>query len=742
MRKLMYFTLGFAAACGLCAYFLPGALLYLTAGAAALTLLCATVASRWKALKRVTLVLLGCAVGIGWYSFFHSRYLEPAIALDGRTETVTLRTVDYSFDTDYGSCVDAFMTLEGKTYQVRAYLNGKQLLEPGLDITGDFRFRITTPEGQKEETYHRGQGIFLLAYEKDALTVAPSRTSGWRDTPARLRRNIGKLLEQSFAADVLPFAKGLLLGDTTDFDYETETVFAVSGIRHVVAVSGLHISILFALISTVSFRRRYLTVLLGLPTVFAFAAVAGFTPSVTRACIMSALMLLATLFDREYDSATALSFASLMMLVSNPLVITSVGFQLSVSSVAGIYLFQSPLRQGILTRISHPKGRGINARLFRWLTASVSVTLSAMSLTMPLCAWYFGTVSLVGVLTNLLTLWVISFIFYGLIAVCLTGLFWQSGGVLLAKIIAWPIRYVLFVARTVAEVPLSAVYTRSGFIVAWLVLLYVLLVVFLVCRKKKPLYFACAAVISLCLSLLASWAAPRQDEVRVTVLDVGQGQCILLQSEGKHYLVDCGGDRDTDTADIAAETLLSQGITRLDGIVLTHLDRDHAGGAVYLMSRVDTDLLILPPEETDIALATSGNVVYATRDLTLSFGSSALRIYTPRYPGNGNEKSLCVLFDTEKCDILITGDRNGFGERSLLRYAAIPKVDILVAGHHGAASSTCAELLEAVRPETVLISVGENNSYGHPSDELLSRLSDFGCTVYRTDKDGTILIRR
>ena len=97
---------------------------------------------------------------------------------------------------------------------------------------------------------------------------------------------------------------------------------------------------------------------------------------------------------------------------------------------------------------------------------------------------------------------------------------------------------------------------------------------------------------------------------------------------------------------------------------------------------------------------------------------------------------------TEKCDILITGDRNGFGERSLLRNAEIPEADILVAGHHGARSSTCQELLEAVKPEIVCISAGEGNPYGHPAPELLKRLTDFGCTVYRTDQNGTITIRR
>ena len=100
------------------------------------------------------------------------------------------------------------------------------------------------------------------------------------------------------------------------------------------------------------------------------------------------------------------------------------------------------------------------------------------------------------------------------------------------------------------------------------------------------------------------------------------------------------------------------------------------------------------------------------------------------------------MFDTEKCDILITGDRSSLGEGWLLQKKTLPKVDILIAGHHGAKDSTSPELLQAVRPETVCISVGEDNLFGHPAPELLARLKDFGCTVHRTDREGTILIRR
>ncbi len=742
MRKLMRFTLGFGASCGLCAYVLPISQVFPFALAAGIVEVLVWILDRSHLLRRFAAVSLGLSLGFLWYLGYHHIYLSDAVAMDGETSAVTVRLTDYTFDTGHGSAADGIVVLNGTSYQSRIYFRETMLLNPGDTLSGEFRFRVTTPEGSEEPTYHKGRGIFLILYQTGDLTAVPATETSWQDKIAILRQNLKEKLEICFPPDTYPFTKALLLGDTNDLSYAVDSAFKVSGIRHVVAVSGLHVSILFALLSAVTLKKRFFTALAGFPALFLFAALAGFTPSISRSCLMWALMLTARLLDKNYDSATALSFAALIMLMVNPLAITDVGFQLSVGSVAGIYLFSEPIRKWMSDRFGKLKKGSIKAFAVRWLTTSGSITLSAMSITTPLSAMYFGTVSLVGVLTNLLTLWVISFIFYGILGVCFLSLFWQAGGVFLAGIIAWPIRYVLLVAKVLADIPLAAVYTRSPYMIVWLVFVYLLLFFFLFPRNRKPLVLFCCAIIGLCLWLIASWTEPMLDDVRFTVLNVGQGQCLLLQSEGRTFMVDCGGDMDEEAADIAAETLLSQGISKLDGLILTHLDRDHAGGAEGLLSRVDTELLILPAVHSDLSLTTKGEILYAVQNMELTFGAAKISIFPATYPGSGNENSLCVLFDSEKCDILITGDRDGFGERSLLRNAHIPKVDILVAGHHGSKYSTCEELLAVTQPEIVCISAGKDNAYGHPAPELLERLEIYGCTIYRTDIHGEILIRR
>lgn len=736
MRKLMWLTLGFGLACALCAYWLEkGTVLALAAFAWAV---CLTI--RQRRLSRLGLLVWGLAAGCSWFSLFHMWFLSSVISLDGNQKPAVIFAQDYSTPTKYGSSVSGRMEYEGKSYAVYAYLDGDQEVCPGDTISGTFRFRVTVPGGEEEATYHRGDGVFLLAYQVDEVTRTPCQNPSWREYPAVLRKEAGKLLEETFPEDTSPFAKALLLGNTEDLDYKTDTNLKISGIRHVAAVSGLHVSILFALLSFATFRKPFLTALLGFPLLLLFAATAGFTPSVNRACIMSGLMLLAQLFRKEYDGPTALSFAALCMLIVNPLVITSVGFQLSAGSVAGIYCFSPAIRKWLYDLL--PKAKGWRGKLVRWFVASVSISLGALVFTTPLCAMYFGTVSLIGVVTNLLTLWMIGGIFYGILAVCLVGQIFLPGASALAKILALPIRLVLFLADILADVPLSAVYTRSCYVTAWLVFVYVLLIFFLLGKNRKPALLAGCACLGLCIALLASWAEPVLYSTGITVLDVGQGQCIVLQCKGKTFLVDCGGDSDTRTADMAAQTLLSQGISRLDGLILTHTDADHAGAVENFLSRIAADVLILPPVPIETAVSADTELLFAAENLELSFEGGKITVYRGITEEKSNENSLCVLFETENCAILITGDRGSFGEQMLLRNADMPDVDILIAGHHGSKNSTSEALLQTVRPEIVCISAGRDNPYGHPAPELLNRLEDFGCQIYRTDLQGDIIIRR
>ena len=746
MRRLMWFTIGFGASAAVCTYgWITEGLVFPAYVFAALFVLLLAGRELWKPLRVPAVVCLGIACGLLWFQIYSSAYLARTFPLDGHVADVTARCTDYGEPTASGTVVDCVLYLDGVSYRTRLYLEGDVAAEPGDVLTGAFRFRTAAPTGEFDTNTWQGKGIFLIGYqEEDCELKKLAQTPNWT-LPAMLRQSLLGLIDELFPEDTVAFAEALLLGDRRGLDYPTTTAFQVSGIMHIIAVSGLHVTILFTLIYNVCLRKRALVALIGVPVLVLFAAVGGLSPSIVRACIMQGLIILAMLFQRDYDGPTELAFACLVMLVVNPLVITSVSFQLSVGCMAGIFLFQKPLSGWLSEKLGKPK-RKLLIRLCVWFSRSVSMTVSAMSLTIPLVAWYFGCVSLAGVVTNLLTLWVISFVFYGIMLSCAAGWFAPALGAWIAGVISWPIRYVLIAAKILARFPLAAVYTRSHWIVAWLVIAYLLLGLFLIIRKR-PQRFLGAAGAALCIALALSWGLPMLDDARMTVLNVGQGQSILLQSDGKTYLVDCGGSSDTRAADIAAHTLLSQGITRLDGLILTHFDRDHAGGAAFLLSRIGADAIFVPESEDSsgvlplLEALAGGRVTRVSRDLKLAFGTTEISVFAPVIPDSGNESSLAVLFRRGNCDILITGDRSAFGERMLMKTAQLPDLEILVAGHHGSGRSTCEELLAATKPEILVISVGAN-TYGHPAQELLDRAENYGCTVYRTDIHGNLIFRR
>ncbi len=749
MRKLMWFAIGFVLATAVGMYALQGRGYLLASGVAAVLLsLFLWLMQRIPKLRIGAVLMFGCVIGFVWLSVFDSVYLSVPRAVDEKKVVLTLTATDYSYETDYGCVVEGTGNLNDKIYMLRIYLPKNADIYPGDTLTGRFTLRSTLPGGSSESQYNASGGTFLTAKIARMPTIVKAEKLPWYGYPAMVRQSIKTIINAVFPEDTAGFAIALLIGDTDGIDYQTDVSFKISGISHIIAVSGFHVTVLFSAVYLLVGKKRYLAALAGLPVLFFFAAVAGFSASIMRACLMHSLMIVALVFDKEYDPPTALGFAVLAMLAVNPCTVTNVGFQLSVGCMIGIFLFAEPIKQWLMDRkrLGRLKGKWWK-RLANGFAVSVGMSVGSTIVVSPFCAYYFGMVSLVSVLTNLLTTWIITAMFYGIMAACLTGLLWPAAGGVLGWIISWPIRYVLGTAKLMAGFPVAAVYTDSIYVVFWLVFVYVLLAIFLLSKGKHLISTFCCAVISLCVVLTVSWAQPLQDECRVTVLDVGQGQCILLQSEGKTFMVDCGGDSDTEAANIAARALLSQGIYKLDGLILTHYDRDHAAGAAYLLTRIPTDMVYIPncadADGTVLALdeAHEGPKLTVDKDVCISFGDAKISLYPSRSNLSDNESGLCVLFQTENYDILITGDRSAAGERELMRHVQLPELEVLIVGHHGSKYSTGRALLEQTSPQIAIISVGGDNLFGHPTEETLQRLQDAGCEIYRTDLHGTVIFR-
>ena len=403
LRRLVWFTIGFAFACFLGIYFLYADALLLVAAACGIVItVCLLLPKKlWR--QVAACIATGCMIGAFWLWCYDAYYLSFARACDMQTRSIHVVITQYAQETQTGASTTGEVALNGKKFTAKLYLDDADKLQPGDVVEGKFKLAFCGAGGSKAGTSYAAKGIFVIAYQKGDVSVV--QNAGNVGFAQKLHVSIKQTIDKVFPDDTRAFARALLLGDSSLLSYETDTAFKVSGIRHIIAVSGLHVSILLSLVYMLMGKRRVLTALVGIPVLIMFAAIAGFTPSINRACIMQSLMILAMLFNRQYDPSTSLAFAVLVMLFVNPMTLTSVGFQLSVGCIFGIFLFSHKISNYLHDekRFGPAKGKRLRAKATRWIIASISVTISASDLCDILKAQFTGDFSYSGVTGNDIT---------------------------------------------------------------------------------------------------------------------------------------------------------------------------------------------------------------------------------------------------------------------------------------------------------------------------------------------------
>ena len=751
MRKLVWFACPFAVTVLVLVYILPIPPIWLgcviAAAGPGLLLL------KQKRLRCWIALLLGIGTAMAWTSMYSLLHIAPLMDLHGTTRTLTGTVCSYAQETAYGYKLDMEVELAGKPTRILLYLDGDaQILQPGDQLTVSAKLELPSYSYSEEQNvWNRAKGYLLTGYAQDAWTVEQTREVPLRFLPARTAKVLQERIAVLFDDETAAFMKALLTGDRSGFDYRTKNALSLAGVSHVVAISGMHVSILLALVM-LGLPDRRLAAVVGIPLILFYAVLTGASPSVIRASVMQILLLLAPLLGREEDTPTSLAAAMLLILLINPWAIADLSFQLSFAAMAGLLLFGKRIYNAMdlkTQQIAMP----------RWLRGfckavqlSVSTTLGAMVFTTPLIACSFGVVSLVSVAANFLTLWAVSICFQAGIIICVLQPLLPGICQIAAGIVAVLVRYFLTVTGWLANLPFAAVYTDNRYTALLLIFGYLLIAVFLLCRYgRRALVLAGCILVGIGACMGAAILENRSAQLQTTMLDVGQGQCILLEWHGMTAMVDCGGSDPEEAGERAARLVLSHGRQRVDALILTHYDADHAGGVMQFLSRVDVGQLYLPPAEPDDTLylqicdaAEEANVpvTVVTEDILLECESTRLHIFAPLSYQTGNDGGLSVLSSCQEYDILITGDMSTEAEHRLLSVQTLPQVELLVAGHHGSAYSTGSELLQQVQPELVLLSVGAENRYGHPAQEVLDRIEAVGASYLRTDENSTIIIRR
>lgn len=743
MRRLAIFSCGFAAAVALYVWLLrPLWALCMGLGLLAFGLV-ALLRSGNRA-ERLRIFSFGAVLALLWCWCYEQVNILPMQTLCGENRQITAEVCDIPEQTSYG-CRTICRLEKGK---ILLYLNADaETLSMGdtLRLTADI-----SASNRQTSLYYQSRDIALMGYQKGQLSVEKAEKLPLRYAPKAVLLRTRAMIDRIFPADTAGFMNALLTGDTSGVSYEVSNEMSVAGIVHVVSVSGMHISLIANAVMLLCLQRRKAAAAVSFVAMLFFVAMLGFTPSAMRAFLMQCVFLLAPLVKRENDTPTALALSLLVLLMLNPWSIANVSLQLSFASMAGIVTFARPI---FAWQLSLPKlsalaeKDGLARKICRGFATTNATSLGATVFTTPLVAWYFGAVSLISPVANLLTLAPLSWAFCGGCAAVLLGFVFRPVAVPVAWAVSWLVRYALWAVDWLAALPYAAVYTKSVYVIAWLIAMYLLLAVFLSRKRKRPTSLALSLVASLLCVLGFSMLTPT--ELTMTALDVGQGQAIVLQSGNLVAMVDCGGDSGEADGEAAARHILMYGTDRLDILVLTHYDTDHVCGLAQLLSRVEVGQLLIPDisddagnraEVTALAAAYGVPILTVTEDVTVRFAQGELRVFAPM-SGKSDNAGLSALMSAGEYDILITGDMDMAAEERLLDTRELPDIEVLVAGHHGSKYSTSSRFLEALRPETVLISVGEN-SYGHPTPEVLDRVAQIGAAVYRTDLNGDITIMR
>ena len=782
MRKLAWFSGGFAAACLWASCRDAGAAAVLIAAVLLGLMLAVWLYSRPREndhpvllrrpkdkgpLSRFTLyqlsrrglaLCLGGLLALGWANVYSALFRAPAEEWVGEEVPISGHVSSYPAPTSIGG-YSMTVHFDGGFFAPDALVYGSAdwgELKPGDRVSFTARVKPSTHAYGDETTYYTAKGVYLLAYCSELPEVTPAERIPAQYWPALCARSLHDGIYAAFDGVAAPIAAAVTLGDKSGLDSTLSSAFNRAGLMHGLAVSGLHIGFLVQMVLVISGRRKKVALAM-VPLLVFYALMAGGTPSAFRAVIMQSALLFAPIARREEDAPSALGLALLFLLVLNPFAAASVGLQLSFASVAGILLVADPLFQWLyrpLKKKKPSKEQKLQLKLWKAvLTAltGVSASLGAMLFTVPLIALYFGQTTLLGPLSSVLALWALSALMGCSLILGTIAIWLPVPAALLGTAAGLPAHYARWVALLLGKFPFASLSTDSRYCLIWLAAVYAALLTAFLSRTKpkRPLAGLLALVLLLCAAIGFGRLETETADLTVTALNVGQGSSTALLSGGRAALVDCGGNGSRSAGDTAADYFAAMGRTRLDLLALTHFDDDHFNGVEQLFYRMKVDKVAIPagdavPEKAARVMALAekegAEVILVDSTKTLDLGGANITLFPPLGGGTSNESGQFILCTCEEFDVLITGDADAFVEKMLVKYCPIPDIEVLLAGHHGSKNSSCEEFLQATAPELVLISAGANNSYGHPAPETLERLEAIGSQVYRTDEHGAVTV--
>ena len=680
-------------------------------------------------------------------------YLKKAILIrSGSTKNYPIRNI---------KCTGKEEKINSLREGMHVRLEGMLVLPELPRNPGQFNRRI----------YESGKKIDFYLENPTVLEVKEQR-SGVREVVEIWKTEMMNRCEKIYPDEEAGILEAMLFGEKSELSGDIKELYQAAGISHVLAISGLHISLLALAVAGVLRRLGFpmpVWVILSVGVLAGYGILIGQPTTAVRALLMFFVLQGARLLGRSYDLLSALAFSGILMLLDNPDLILDGGCRLSFCAVIGVGWYVSE-KNKIFRSIGEKEkrknrgkgGKGSNAGA---ILENIRAGWYLWLFTLPVMLDTFYQVSVVGILWNLVAIPLLPVIIAsGGLGVVLAG--WN---IFLGSLAGSPAYGMLQLYQEIGNISEKlpvGMWTPgqpSKPVIAGYYLVIFLLVLVekqLIKREKRWKIRKIFPGMELCsmLLLLLLMAHPWQQREKITFLDVGQGDASLLQSGGQTLLLDGGS---TSQKNVGTYVILpyikQQGISCLEAVVLTHTDQDHINGVTEVLEEgkkgwLTVKNLMYPywMEGTEqgkqlkkLAEEAGASCRKIRAGDRLTIGKAEAVVLYPKEQekiAEPNAGSLVLFWKWEGVRAMFTGDLPEEKERELLQN--LPACEILQVGHHGSATSTCREFLEQVQPSLAVISCAMKNRYGHPSPDTVERLKKTGCEIRYTMRSGAITIRK
>jgi DNA internalization-related competence protein ComEC/Rec2 len=663
-----------------------------------------------------------------------------------------------NFETGDGNSIE-------KSFNIQVYFSDdkEQLANMGEKITMSGKLLLPSkkrnPGGFDEENYFRTHLLFYKMFPNKIENGQIENHLLYH--LEQFRNNLGDVYDTIFQSKEASIIKSMIIGDKSDLDDYTSELYKTAGIYHILAISGLHISIVAL---AFNFLLRFLcsqktSGFISILLLILYCIMTGSSVSTVRAVIMASIIIIGDIIYRERDLITSLSFAALILLMYNPFYIFDVGFEYSFGAVFGIATCNFAIQRGFsLAALKIPE---LNLFLKnRFVEKYFSASIAASLFTFVVTLYYFYYFTPYSIFVNLFVLPNISLVVILGFAVGIIGLFCIEASSFLSAPIFLLLRFYEKVSQIFIALPFSKIlvgYVNFAFIIFYLVWIFLLIFMLSSFNEKftsAKKYFACYSIFFAFCIVIAIFF-PKASEI--VMLDVGQGDCFVVNS-GQTFIIDGGGKRTQDIGNNTGVNILVPYLdykakNYVDAVFVSHSDADHIIGIIELLSKKNVGQIFLSEKISDDDLSQklileaekfSVPIYYLKSGDDLKFNKADFYCLYPfenTKAENNNDTSLVLKLNLEGKDILFTGDIEKNAEQEILLSNENISADILKLAHHGSKTSSTLEFLKKVNPSLAIVSSGVNNSYGHPSKEIVQRLQDLNIPLINTAQSGAVAIK-